>query len=175
MANTKKYKAGDLPSQSAESITPQPEATTEPVQATETATATLEQPVQPTDDGFIKVINPDGTQPMTQPVTSEPLAAPGNPKLKGGHHKDLLERVYDVYGCELKLSGKVFIAGKDVNWVPVNKCGCGRERSAPTQFVVSLNGNGMSACIAFCDNKRTCKVEGTYVYIHKAGTMVMGS
>ena len=87
-------------------------------------------------------------------------------KLKVGAHDDLPEDIYEIHGATAKISGRVFIAGLNVNWIPVTKCVCKITRSRTTEIRRSLNGSPHQVTLCYCDNVKECMYHGLYVYVH---------
>ena len=80
--------------------------------------------------------------------------------LKPGLHEFLKPGTYNVFGLKLKLKGRIFIAHKYANWIPIKKCSCNRKRKRKPLFI---HQNGKTAIILYCDNK-DCSFFGHYIY-----------
>lgn len=94
----------------------------------------------------------------------------GDIRLKSGNHdlgKDVKE--FDVAGAKIKLSGKVLIANKNVDWLSIGKCQkCSTPR--PTGVTIHRAADGMVLLTYTCSNKKECDLgDHTYVQVHEAG------
>lgn len=122
---------------------------------------------------------PDADTPQPLPRGQERLPD-GTIRLKTGEH-ELGDTVatYDVHGARLKLSGKVLVASKNVNWLAITKCQkCSTERTSPVNVkkVTGAKRDDKFIAITYtCHNDATCQLGGRlYVAVYTADKVTVG-
>jgi hypothetical protein len=89
----------------------------------------------------------------------------GRIQLKTGPH-DLAAGRYDVHGAELELQGKVFVAGKNVEWINV---GCCPKCNAIRSEGIKINKLGdLVVVLLRCSNDGCLVGHHTYIQVHDA-------
>ena len=87
--------------------------------------------------------------------------------LKAGGHDSLAKAEYEVHGARLQLSGKIFVAALDVDWLPTKNCVCKVAR--PQAMEIRRLASGHFAVMAECTNKKCSYNGATYLWIHSKG------
>jgi len=106
---------------------------------------------------------PEADKPQPLPRGQERLPD-GSIRLKTGDHDLPAEaQEFNVHGAKLSLSGKVLIAGKNVNWLAIVKCQkCGTLRTDP----VVLDPQGDYTVVSYrCHNDTECQIGGGRLYV----------
>ena len=104
------------------------------------------------------------TQVETLPKGQE-RAMDGTIILKNGEHTDLESGNYYVHGAKLKLEGAVFVAQKNVNWIPARKCVCKADRPEAVQMKKQKSSDTIIVT-GTCSNE-SCQFNGiAYIWIH---------
>ena len=112
-----------------------------------------------------KLPETDPAEAKTAPLPRGQMRlADGTIGLKTGDH-DLGDeaRTYDVHGARMELSGKVLIAGKDINWIAVTKCQkCGTPRATPVNVSIASGADGSQFTVVSyrCENEGECQLGG---------------
>ena len=90
----------------------------------------------------------------------------GTIRLKTGDHElSKTPQEFDVHGIRLTLSGKVMIAGQNVNWLAITKCQkCNTPRSKPVEIKKVDN---RVVITYWCNNAKECPLGGRlYVAVY---------
>lgn len=113
------------------------------------------KPVVPAEDLKIeKKAKKDKDQP-TQDQEGHMILRPGAHQLN--------KAIYNVHDLHMELEGKVFVAAKNVNWIPVFKCGsCKETRPEPMRI---FQQDGKTIIVGKCANTKTCQYHGSYIWV----------